>query len=222
MEITYIIIALLLVACAVLVTLLVGRNRDIALQQQRLNELSEELVAADNRIAEAQNTADQFRRQREAEQMARAKAEADLAAERRSAEERERQQQDLERSVREQFKALAGDVLGEQSRRFKEENRESMDLILKPFKDNITEFRTRVESIYSHQNEQTGALKNELQNYTNTLRSIRDVLLDNENYTSCPLYKQLRDDIQSYLDVMIGRIKAEQPAEVMLRCNFEP
>jgi hypothetical protein len=66
------------------------------------------------------------------------------------------------------------------------------------------------------------ALKNELQNYTNTLRSIRDVLLDNENYTSCPLYKRLRDDIQEYLDVMIGRIKAEQPTEVMLRCNFEP
>ena len=66
------------------------------------------------------------------------------------------------------------------------------------------------------------ALKNELQNYTNTLRSIRDVLLDNENYTSCPLYKRLRDDIQEYLDEMIGRIKAEQPAEVMLRCNFEP
>ena len=66
------------------------------------------------------------------------------------------------------------------------------------------------------------ALKNELQNYTNTLRSIRDVLRDNENYTSCPLYKRLRDDIQEYLDVMIGRIKAEQPAEVMLRCNFEP
>lgn len=66
------------------------------------------------------------------------------------------------------------------------------------------------------------ALKNELQNYTNTLRSIRDVLLDNENYTSCPLYKQLRDDIQNYLDVMIGRIKAEQPVEVMLRHNFEP
>ena len=66
------------------------------------------------------------------------------------------------------------------------------------------------------------ALKNELQNYTNTLRSIRDVLLDNENYTSCPLYKRLRDDIQEYLDVMIGRLKAERPAEVMLRCNFEP
>ena len=66
------------------------------------------------------------------------------------------------------------------------------------------------------------ALKNELQNYTNTLRSIRDVLLDNENYTSCPRYKRLRDDIQTYLDVMIGRIKAKTPQPVALRCNFEP
>jgi hypothetical protein len=66
------------------------------------------------------------------------------------------------------------------------------------------------------------ALKNELNNYTNTLRSIRDVLLDNENYTSSPLYKRLRDDIQAYLDRMIARIKERQEPPVMLRCNFEP
>ena len=66
------------------------------------------------------------------------------------------------------------------------------------------------------------ALKNELQNYTNTLRSIRDVRLHNDNYMSCPLYKLLRDDIQHYLDQMIARIKAERPVPVMLRCNFEP
>lgn len=66
------------------------------------------------------------------------------------------------------------------------------------------------------------ALKNELNNYTNTLRSIRDVLLDNENYTSSPLYKRLRDDIQTYLDIMIGKIKQRQEPQVMLRHNFEP
>ena len=66
------------------------------------------------------------------------------------------------------------------------------------------------------------ALKNELNNYTNTLRSIRDVLLDNENYTSSPLYKRLRDDIQTYLDSMIAKIKERQEPPVMLRCNFEP
>ena len=66
------------------------------------------------------------------------------------------------------------------------------------------------------------ALKNELQNYTNTLRSIKDVLLDNENYTDSPLYKQLRDDIQRYLDGMIQKIKDNRPAPIVLRCNFEP
>ena len=47
------------------------------------------------------------------------------------------------------------------------------------------------------------ALKNEMSNYKNTIRSIRDVLLDNENYTSCPLYKMLQRDIQRYIDFAV-------------------
>ncbi len=44
------------------------------------------------------------------------------------------------------------------------------------------------------------ALKNEISNYNNTQRSIRDVLLDNENYTSSPLYCRLREDILRYIN----------------------
>ncbi|MFI3305373.1 MAG: DUF4435 domain-containing protein [Rikenellaceae bacterium] len=43
------------------------------------------------------------------------------------------------------------------------------------------------------------ALKNEISNYNNTQRSIRDVLLDNENYTNCSLYKLLKRDIELYI-----------------------
>ena len=50
------------------------------------------------------------------------------------------------------------------------------------------------------------ALKNEMSNYTNSLRSIRDVLLDNENYTSSPLYKRLKADIQRYIDAAIAKM----------------
>ncbi len=50
------------------------------------------------------------------------------------------------------------------------------------------------------------ALKNEMSNYTNSLRSIRDVLLDNENYTSSPLYKRLKSDIQRYIDATIAKM----------------
>lgn len=51
------------------------------------------------------------------------------------------------------------------------------------------------------------ALKNEMSNYTNTLRSIRDVLLDNDNYTTSPLYAKLKADIQGYIDRTIAKIK---------------
>ena len=51
------------------------------------------------------------------------------------------------------------------------------------------------------------ALKNEMSNYTNSLRSIRDVLLDNENYTASPLYARLKADIQSYIDSTISKMK---------------
>ena len=51
------------------------------------------------------------------------------------------------------------------------------------------------------------SLKNEMSNYMNSLRSIRDVLLDNENYTSCPLYKKLKADIQRYIDSTIAKIQ---------------
>jgi DNA recombination protein RmuC len=67
-----------------------------------------------------------------------------------------------EEAMRLQFKTLAADILGEQSRSFRETNKESLDTLLKPFKQNIADFRERVEKIYATEAEQHGALKNEL------------------------------------------------------------
>ncbi len=160
-------IAVLAVASATLLTLFLSQRR-------RNDELSAELSTAKDATAKAeadfsskinalQQSINQERTAREAEQMARVKAETELEAERRSVADKVRSQEELQQSLKEQFRTLAGDVLGEQSRRFKEENRESMDIILKPFKDNISEFRSRVDAIFTQQTEQSGALKNELQ-----------------------------------------------------------
>ena len=51
------------------------------------------------------------------------------------------------------------------------------------------------------------ALKNEMANYTNAQRSIRDVLLNNENYTRCPLYKNLRRNLVRYIIRTIVEMK---------------
>ncbi len=170
MELIYGIIAILALATIIFLVLWLrerGRVHSISNELLTANANLQNLDASLSAQAEAfsvqTEALDAERRAREEEQMARVKAETELAAEQRLMVEKMRSQEEMEQTMREQFKALAGDVLGEQSRRFKEENRESMDLILKPFKDNIVEFRTRVESIFTHQNEQSGALKNELQ-----------------------------------------------------------
>lgn len=170
MELFYIIIALLALVTLVFLVLWLrerGKTQNISNEllaaNINLQNLESSLSAQSEALSAQTEALNAERRAREAEQMARLKAETELAAEQRLMAEKIRSQEEVEQTMREQFKALAGDVLGEQSRRFKEENRESMDLILKPFKDNIVEFRTRVESIFTHQNEQSGVLKNELQ-----------------------------------------------------------
>ena len=43
------------------------------------------------------------------------------------------------------------------------------------------------------------SLKNELSNYNNSLRNVREVLLDNEHYKDCFLYHKLQNDIERYV-----------------------
>ncbi len=70
------------------------------------------------------------------------------------------------------------------------------------------------------------ALKNEISNYNNAQRSIRDVLLDNENYTACPLYRLLHVDIARYITQSVwemkrrGEIEDEPMAIILDRVNL--
>ena len=120
----------------------------------------------------------------------RASSEAEIASLRqKNAEERETERAErekLEERFRLEFKNLATEILGEQSRQFKQTNKESLDILLKPFRENITEFRERVERIYSHENEQRGELKNELkrlmelnQHISTDARNLTDALKGN-------------------------------------------
>lgn len=160
-------IAVLAIASATLLTLFLSQRRRNEELHKAIAEANEATAKAEAELSSQTKALllniEQERIAREAEQMARVKAETELEAERRSIADKVRSQEELQQSLKEQFRTLAGDVLGEQSRRFKEENRESMDIILKPFKDNISEFRSRVDAIFTQQTEQSGALKNELQ-----------------------------------------------------------
>lgn len=101
---------------------------------------------------------------------------AEIAALRqRSAEEREAERaarEKQEETFRLQFRNLATEILGEQSQRFRQSSQEQIDLLLKPFRDNITDFRKRVEEIYTTQTSQRGELKAELKQLMELNRTI--------------------------------------------------
>jgi DNA recombination protein RmuC len=81
-----------------------------------------------------------------------------------SIEQMRRDREESEGTLKSEFRNLAQEILTEHQHNLRQTNRDSIDLLLKPFKDNITEFRERVERIYAQENEQRGALKNELDN----------------------------------------------------------
>jgi DNA recombination protein RmuC len=132
-------IVILTVACVALLVAFVGARKEAARHASEAGRLTGE--AADLRV--------------EATRLAALLANADALA---------RQRAESEEMMRHQFRNLANDIFDEKSAQFKAANREAMDLMLKPFHDNIAEFRRRVEHIYADENQQRGALRNELKN----------------------------------------------------------
>jgi DNA recombination protein RmuC len=95
---------------------------------------------------------------------------------------RDREELDkIQASFRLEFRNLANEILEEKSKQFKATNREAMDVILKPFRDSIGDFRERVEKIYSDENQQRGALRNEIKNLQELNRRITE---ETSNLTS--------------------------------------
>lgn len=162
----YIIISVVMAAAVAVLAMLLRRSS---------SELARE---RDERRQSERSLQEEIARERQSlvdERVARAKAESEAAAlrerERTMQQEREQTEQTLarereraEQALKAQFRNLANEIFGEQSREFRQTNKESLDLLLKPFKDNISDFRERVERIYASENEQRGALKNELDN----------------------------------------------------------
>lgn len=154
----------------------------------------------------------------------RASSQAEIAtlrsrnAEDRAAERSEREK--LEEQFRQQFKNLATEILNEQTRTFKQTNRESIDLLLKPFRDNITDFRERVERIYSHENEQHGELKNELkrlmelnQRISTDARNLTDALKGNS--------KVQGDWGEMLLETILDSLSLSKGIHYQTQCNLK-
>ncbi len=123
-----------------------------------------EIDVRDARIAELDAKLQRLDSELSAERIAHVRTTSERDAMRKSSEDLRRDREERETQLKSEFRNLAQEILSEHQTNLRETNRDSLDSVLKPFKDNIAEFRDRVERIYAHENEQRGALKNELDN----------------------------------------------------------
>lgn len=152
---------ILLIFVVLLIATLVG----VYIMWQRNDALARaEKSAADARVAELEVGVSRAQQQLSDERIAHVRTQSERDALKQSIEQMRTEREATERTMKSEFKNLANEILTEHQHNLRQANRDSLDLLLKPFKDNITDFRERVERIYAHENEQRGALKNELDN----------------------------------------------------------
>lgn len=62
-----------------------------------------------------------------------------------------------------QFKAIAGEILEANSRRFAEQNQDTLGQLLNPLRDRLQEFQQKVEHVYGEENKDRASLRAEVQ-----------------------------------------------------------
>ncbi len=67
-----------------------------------------------------------------------------------------------EEKLKEQFKNLATEIFDNNSKKFSEQNQESLGLILNPMKQQLNDFKKKVEDVYDKEAKDRSALQNEL------------------------------------------------------------
>ena len=94
------------------------------------------------------------------------KALADLDSEKRISQEKLEQFNESKIQLTDHFKTLAQEILEEKSQRFASQNQQNLDLLLRPLQEKISDFRKRVDDVYSEESKERASLQTEIHNLT--------------------------------------------------------
>ena len=162
-------LALISVASGALLAWLVVKARygqELATRAERLRmlELSQEALRLE--LTQSHTTQQQLQDQLANLGRELATTSTRLEEERRQAEEKLallREMSDTSRkALTDEFKNLANNILEDKTKRFTEQNLEGLGQLLTPFRERLTEFKTRVEEMHYQDAQQQAALKTEL------------------------------------------------------------
>ena len=122
-------------------------------QHQRMDELARELHDAQVTLREQEVTLDKERR---------------ATAEKLELLERNRD------ALKQEFENLANKIFEQKSERFSQQTRTSLDTLLNPFRDQLQDFRKRVEDVYTTETRDRQALRSEIKSLQDLNRQITE------------------------------------------------
>lgn len=88
--------------------------------------------------------------------------------------------QEAREQLSNQFKALANEILDEKSKKFTDQNQTNLDQLLRPLKQQLTDFKTKVEEVYVNEGKDRSALAEQVKMLTQLNNTLS---LDTQNLT---------------------------------------
>ncbi|MEF3077030.1 DNA recombination protein RmuC [Methylobacter sp. Wu1] len=144
---------------AVVMGLANGRNKTL------IARLSTDLAVAEEKLKQLQGREAELKQYQQLLMQAQAqnaKLQARMDEQARHAAEKLALLQDAEARLKTQFENLAGKIFDERSRQFTENNKASLDHIVTPLREQLGEFKQRIETVYDNENKDRISLREEI------------------------------------------------------------
>lgn len=133
--------------------------------RQRLQQTIVNLAVAEeklNHLQQAEADLKQYQQLLTTAKTKNAELQTRIAEQEKSAYEKIRLLQDAEIQLKTQFENLAGKIFEDRSKQFAEQNKTNIDHLLTPLRDQLGEFKQRIETVYDNENKDRISLREEI------------------------------------------------------------
>ena len=150
--------------CGLLVGVLLMRlltNRD----KTTITKLSTNLAVTEEKLKQLQNKENEFNQLQQLyveTKTQNAELQTRMHEQGKNAEEKLNLLKDAEMRLNNQFENLAGKIFDERNKQFTEHNQTSLDHIVKPLREQLGEFKQRIETVYDNENKDRISLREEI------------------------------------------------------------
>ena len=161
--------------CAVAIGLLRQRTREFS---QQLAQLQQNLADKESRTQQLQQREHELQQSEHKLQTEVAVLRTTLSEQQRMAEEKLKLLADAKQQLTLEFETLAQKILEEKSERFTKQNQTNIETTLNPLREQLTEFRKRVEDVYDKDSKDRTSLRAELSHLQNLNQRIGEEALN--------------------------------------------